>query len=332
MSRKYDVYGIGNALLDIVVEVEDEFFTQNNVEKGLMTLVDEPRQKELVAAINLGDSDKQCGGSAANTVIAVSQFGGSSFYACKVAKDDLGRFYLEDMSRNGVDTTLTPETSPEGITGKCLVMTTPDANRTMNTFLGITETYSKDELDEEILKQSKYIYLEGYLVTSDNGCEAMATAKKMAEANDVKVALTFSDPSMVKYFQQQMVTIVGEGVDLLFCNEEEAMLYTGASNLDDAIAALKPIAKQFAITLGEKGAKFYDGETMIDIAPYAAEAIDTNGAGDLFAGAFLYGITNGYSFEKAGQLASLASSKVVTKFGPRLDKDQAQQLVSELVV
>jgi len=330
MSKKYNVYGIGNALVDIVTEVDDQFLRDHNIEKGLMTLVDEESQTRISNAINMDKSNKQCGGSAANSIIGVSQFGGSSYYSCKVANDELGNFYQKDLKANGVDSNLHTEGLGEGITGKCLVMTAEDASRTMNTFLGITSDYSKSEIKENELKDAEYLYIEGYLVTSENGQEAMRHAKQLAEDNGVKTALTFSDPSMVKYFKDAMELVVGSGVDLLFCNEEEAMLYTDTNNLLEAKEALRKSAKKFVITLGEKGALIFDGKTFIDVEPYKVKAIDTNGAGDLFAGAFLYGITNGKSYADAGKLASLASSKVVTQFGPRLEREQAQEILGKL--
>lgn len=330
MEKKYDVYGIGNALVDIVTEVSDDFIDKFNIEKGLMTLVDEKRQYELVEAINLHSSNLACGGSAANTIIAASQFGSNCFYSCKVSNDEMGKFYLKDLKENGVDTNLTEVTAPAGITGKCLVMTTPDANRTMNTFLGVTATFSTDEIDPDKLKDSSYLYIEGYLITSENGQEAMKYAKKIAEEEGVKTALTFSDPSMVKYFKEPMEEVVGASVDLLFCNEEEAMLFTGKSNIEEAREVLKKVAKKFAITQGANGAMIYDGDTFIDIEPYKVKAIDTNGAGDMFAGAFLYGITHGHSFAEAGKIASLASSKIVSKFGPRLEWHETKEILNHL--
>ena len=330
MGKKYNVFGIGNALVDIVTEVDDQFLKSHNIEKGLMTLVDEEHQNRISSAINLINSNKQCGGSAANSIIAVSQFGGSSFYSCKVANDEFGHFYMKDLISNGVETNLHQENLESGITGKCLVMTTEDASRTMNTFLGITSNYSRAEIKEDALKDSQYLYMEGYLVTSDNGLDAMKHAKKVAEENGVRTALTFSDPSMVKYFKEPMQSVVGASVDLLFCNEEEAMLYTGKDNLQEAREALKHDAKRFVITLGKNGAMIFDGDTFIDIEPYKVQAIDTNGAGDLFAGSFLYGITNGHSFADSGKLASLASSKVVTQFGPRLEWHQAKDILNKL--
>lgn len=331
MSKKYDVYGMGNALVDIVTEVDLDFFIQNGIEKGVMTLVDEKRQYQLIKAIDMEKSKMSCGGSAANTVIGVSQFGGKSFYSCLVAKDDLGKFFLQDLRRNGVDTNLTPETCPKGITGKVLVMTTPDAERTMNTFLGISSNLSPEHLDESALINSSYLYLEGYLVTSPSGLEAMKEAKRIGERNNIKVALTFSDPSMVKYFSAQMREIVGASVDLLFCNEEEAMIHTGTQTLAEAREKLKDVAKHFVITLGANGAMIYDGDTFISIEPYRVKAMDTNGAGDMFAGAFLYGITHGHSYAEAGKLASLASSRVVTQFGPRLEPRQVQKVLGDLI-
>ena len=329
--KKYDVYGIGNAIVDIVTEVEHDFFTKNEIEKGVMTLVDEKRQHHLMKAIDMKRSRMSGGGSAGNTVVALNQFGGSSFYSCLVAKDELGKFFLEDLKRNGVDTNLTYESCPEGITGKCLVMTSPDAERTMNTFLGVSSFLSPEQLDVNALKNSSYVYLEGYLVPSPKGLEALKEAKKIAEKNNVLVALTFSDNSMVKYFSQQMQEIVGASVDLLFCNEEEAMTYTGTNSITEAREKLKDVAKHFAITLGANGAMIYDGDTFIQIEPYKVKAIDTNGAGDMFAGAFMYGITHGHSYAEAGKIASLASSRIVSQFGPRMEKQHAQRVLEDLI-
>ena len=158
----------------------------------------------------------------------------------------------------------------------------------------------------------------------------MKKAKRIAEQNNVDVALTFSDPSMVKYFSKQMEEIVGASVDLLFCNDEEALIFTGTSSISEARQELKKVAKRFVITLGANGALIFDGDTFINIEPYRVEAVDTNGAGDMFSGAFLYGITHQHSFAEAGKLASLASSKVVTQFGPRLETPQVKRILAEL--
>lgn len=329
--KKYDVYGIGNAIVDIVTEVDHDFFEKNNIEKGVMTLVDEKRQIELMKVIDMKRSKMSGGGSAGNTVVAINQFGGKSFYSCLVAHDELGKFFLEDIKRNGVDTNLKYENCPPGHSGRCLVMTTPDAHRTMNTFLGVSSFLSPEHLDEEAIRNSSYVYLEGYLVASPKGLEALKAAKKIAEKNKIDVALTFSDPSMVKYFSAQMAEVVGASVDLLFCNEEEAMIFTGTDSVKEAREKLRGIAKRFAITLGANGALIFDGDTYINIEPYKVKALDTNGAGDMFSGAFMYGITHNHSFAEAGKLASLASSKVVAQFGPRLEPQQAKNVLADLL-
>lgn len=327
---KYDVYGVGNALVDIVTEVEYDFFQKNEVEKGLMTLVDEKRQHHLMQAIDMRKSKMTGGGSAGNTAVAISQFGGKSFYSCLVANDDLGKFFLNDLATNGVATNLKAENCPEGLTGRCLVMTSPDAERTMNTFLGVSSFLSPENLDAQAIHNSTYVYLEGYLVASPKGLEAMKEAKRIAEQNRIATALTFSDPSMVKYFPKQMEEIVGASVDLLFCNEEEAMIFTGTNSVSEARESLKKIAKKFAITLGANGALIFDGDTFIQIEPYKVTAVDSNGAGDMFSGAFLYAITHGHSYAEAGKLASLASSHVVAQWGPRLQKDKMTKILTEL--
>jgi sugar/nucleoside kinase (ribokinase family) len=208
-------------------------------------------------------------------------------------------------------------------------MTSPDAQRTMNTFLGISSSLSPEHVDEAAIKSSHYVYLEGYLVASPKGLEAMKEVKKIAERNKVDVALTFSDSSMVKYFSKQMEEVVGASVDLLFCNDEEALIFTGTDTLSAARDKLKLAAKRFVITQGANGALVFDGDTFINIEPNAAHAIDTNGAGDMFAGAFLYGITHGHSYAGSGKLASLASSHVVRQWGPRLRQSEVQKIFEE---
>jgi len=324
--KKYHVYALGNALVDMEFEVDDKFLNDNNVEKGVMTLVEEDRQHELMCQLDAFDGNKASGGSAANTIIAVAAFGGNSFYSCRVSNDDLGDFYMHDLHAAGVDSNLNSN-RPEGTTGKCLVMVTDDAERTMNSFLGISATLDSGDLDKDAIRNSDYLYMEGYLVSSPTGKQATLDARKIAQEAGVKIALTFSDPAMVQFFHDGLQEMVGDGVDLLFCNEDEAMSYTKKDTVEAAIDALKPVAKTFAVTLGSKGALLFDGEKEIHIEPNAVTAIDSNGAGDMFAGAFLYAITHGKSYEEAGKLASLASSKVVSQFGPRLPLEEHEFLL-----
>jgi sugar/nucleoside kinase (ribokinase family) len=322
----YDVYGIGNALVDMEFEVENTFLTKSNIEKGLMTLVDGPRQADLLTKLGGERHRRGCGGSAANTVIAVSQFGGNSFYSCKVANDEAGDFYSHDLERNGVTSNLSEERE-EGVTGKCMVFVTPDADRTMNTYLGITENFSYSEINEDELKKSKFLYIEGYLVTSATGKAAAIKTKKLAEANGIKTSLTLSDPGIVEFFKAGFLEILGDKkVDILFCNEDEALKFTGKENLKDAHEELLKYTKSYTVTKGKEGAILFDGEKEIDIITQNVDAVDTNGAGDLFAGAFLYSLTQGDDFASAGRLACKAASELVTHFGARLNTEQITNL------
>lgn len=333
MSKKYDVYGMGNALVDMEFKVSDEFLADHAIEKGLMTLVESERQVHLLKALsgnNVGHS-RACGGSAANTIIGATQLGAKTFYSCKVADDETGDFYRKDLLANGVSSNI-ENGLYDGETGKCLVMISEDAERTMNTYLGTTATYSDQQLDLASLSESKWLYIEGYLVTGEAGIAACQKARDFARKNDVKVALTFSDPGIVGFFKDGFAQMIGsEKVDLLFCNDAEAMSYTNTGSVEEAFDALKEIAHSFAITVGAKGAVVYDGSNRHDVAATKVSAIDTNGAGDLFAGAFLYGITNGLNYKQSGELACACSAKLVTQFGPRLEKQQAQEILKTVL-
>ncbi|MCT4640663.1 MAG: adenosine kinase [Bacteriovoracaceae bacterium] len=326
----YDVYGIGNALVDMEFEVSDDFLSRNNIDKGLMTLVEEDRQDEILAKLPSG-AKRQCGGSAANTIIAISQFGGKSFYSCKVANDESGKFYLDDLNSNHVDTKLTADTAPSGTTGKCMVLVTKDAQRTMNTYLGITGSFSDEQLDFDKLKKSNWLYVEGYLVASETGVEAALKALQFAKDNNIRRALTLSDPNMVKFFRENFNKMFHIGIDLLFCNEDEAMEFTGAETIDEAKEKLKSFSSNYVITLGKNGAVSWDGSQYVEIKPYVVDAIDTNGAGDMFAGAYLYGLTSGKSVEQSGKLASYACAKIVSRFGPRLDLQTIKEVHKEIL-
>ena len=323
----FHVYGIGNALVDIEFEIEADELKKIGVDKGIMTLIDEHRHLELLDKIQGIQHRRACGGSAANTIIAVAQLGGKSFYSCRIGNDETGDFYLKDLQDEGVNTNLANSEREDGTTGKCLVMITPDADRSMNTFLGITSELTETLLDYKALGKSSFLYIEGYLAGSPT---ATATAvKAIAKARELAVPIAFSlsDPAMVQFCREGLDSMLEGGVELLFCNEDEAIAYTGCDNIDEAKEKLKHIAKRFAITLGAKGAIVFDGNQYHDIAPFEVKAIDTNGAGDLFAGSFLYALTSGHSESSAGSIASFASSRLVTSFGPRLNKQHLAEVI-----
>ena len=326
MEKKYDVFGIGNALLDCVYMVEDKFLEENKIEKGLMTLVDEVKQKSIIEKIKSYDSFIQSGGSVTNSVYTLSQLGGSGYVSVLVSDDDFGRTYLRDLKNSNVITAGSSFTTGKGMTGTCLVLTTPDAERTMNTCLSISSNFSIKNINLNDLKYAKYLYIEGYLVTSEIAMDAIKECIQFANMNDVKIALTFSDLSMVKYFKNNFESILKTKVDLLFCNEEEAKTFSGSNSVHGSIEFLKSFTSNLVITQGNKGSLIVNEEEIITIDPYHVKAIDTVGAGDAFAGSYLYGITNGFTPKKSGDLASLLSSKVVSKIGPRLEKEEINSI------
>lgn len=325
--KRYNVYGIGNALVDMEYEVTADELEELRIEKGKMTLVDVDHQSEVMVYLADRFTNRGSGGSAANSIIAVAQFGGSAFYSCKVADDELGDFYLQDLQRNGVDGNVHDE-KEAGHTGRCLVFVTPDADRTMATYLGITGELSEQQLAPEALKASDYLYTEGYLVTSEAARALSVQARQMAEAAGVKTAFSLSDPNMVEHFKTGLLDMIGSGVDLLFANESEALGMADADSITDAIEQLKTLSRQFVITQGPKGALIWDGREMVDVPGLTVKAVDTVGAGDMFAGAYLYGLTQGWEARRAGELAIKASAELVTRFGPRMTRQQSLDVLA----
>ena len=320
--KKFDVFGIGNALVDCVCLVSDSFLDDNNIEKGLMTIVDDNKQKSIIEKIKDTDPFIQSGGSVPNSIYTLSNLGGSGYLSFLISNDSYGNLYLNDIKKSGINTADKKYYFGDGMTGSCLVLTTPDAERTMNTCLGASSNFSIKNINFDDLKLSRYLYIEGYLVTSDIAIEAIKKSISFSIENDVKISLTFSDLSMVKYFREKFLNILNHKIDLLFCNQEEAKTFTGENNFKKCCEKMLEYSELVVITKGDKGSLIVSnsGEN-IEIEPKNVTPLDTVGAGDTYAGAFLYGINNGLSLKKSGELASSLSSKVVTKLGPRLDKN-----------
>jgi sugar/nucleoside kinase (ribokinase family) len=322
--KKYDVYGIGNALVDTEYEVDDEFIAATQWQKGIMTLIEADERKELIHLLEEKHEHQVVklagGGSAANTIVIVAQLGGSSFYSCKVANDRTGDFFMKDLGDAGVDTNLN-DNREAGVTGECISMVTPDAERTMTTHLGITQNLSIKELDEDALENSTYLYIEGYLVSSPSGFEAALKAQSIARGAGVMVTLTLSDPAMVENFKEAFDKVVSLGVDILFCNEDEAKLWTGAGSRDEAIKIIRQACPKFAITCGKEGAIVCDGAEILMVPGVQTKPVDTTGAGDIFAGSFLFALSRGQSFQQAAVLANSAASLLISNYGARLDAD-----------
>lgn len=327
--KTYQVVGLGNALVDQEYQVKDAFLAQQGIEKGMMTLLDETQQTTLIQALKEQSTliKRVSGGSAANTMVALSQFGASCFYCCKVAQDEAGHFYRQNLSEAGVAHQLDQQ-DYQGDTGRCVVMVTDDAQRTMCTYLGITSDLSTAEVSDTAIQDSHYLYIEGYLVTSDIARQAVAHARQVAKQAGTKIALTFSDPSMVTYFKEAMAEFVEPGVDLLFCNEEEALTYTGQTSIEDAAKHLLQFSQEVVITQGPQGAWVFqqDQQTYAPGVP-VKRPVDTNGAGDMFAGAYLYGLSQGWSVAQAAELANRAAATLIQTYGARLTKEQHQELL-----
>jgi sugar/nucleoside kinase (ribokinase family) len=325
-----NVYGLGNALVDMEYQVDERFLQKMNVPKGTMTLVEPKDHERFFEELSNSHVTRASGGSAANTLISLAQFGGKGFYSCKVSEDEWGEFYLKGLQEIGVETNPQMMVKEEKLgTGKCLILITPDADRTMQTCLGISQTFDQNQILEAEIKRAQYIYVEGYLVATENGRQAMKFAKDCARKHGVKVALSCSDPAMVEFFRPHLMDFIADGVDLLFCNEKEAKSFWPGENMDVIQERMKKFAQKFVITLGAKGATIFDGTQFISIEGFPVKAIDTTGAGDMFAGAFLYGHTHGYSPLESGKLASYCASKVVSQLGPRLTLEKAQEALKE---
>ncbi len=318
----YDLYAIGNALVDSEYEVSDAMLQTMGVSKRHMTLIDTPRRAELLGHVSKVQPRQTGGGSAGNTVVALSQLGGKSFYSCKVAHDSLGDFYVKDLLAQGVDTNLTHTRALEGQTGSCMVLVTPDAERSMCTFLGVSAELDNAALHPHAIAKSKIYYMEGYLAASSTGLEAALKGRQMAQDAGVALALTLSDVSMIQFCKAGLDAMLGGGVDYLFCNQEEAQVWCGTEDLDLVRQTLKKMAKMVCLTRGPQGSEVLTEKQSWHVPAEKVQAIDTNGAGDMFAGAFLYAITRGHAPDQAAALGNHAAAAVVSQHGNRLSLGQ----------
>ncbi len=322
---RYDVYGIGHALVDTQYSVNADALAALGVEKGVMTLVDGARRQLVVDGLGTDPILSASGGSAANTMITISRFGGRSCYAYQVGDDDWGRFYRKDLSDAGVE-------SDDGVflpatpTGQCLVMVTPDADRSMNTFLGASGAMGPGQVDEQTIGDSRFVYLEGYLLTTDEGFAACERAATAARSQGVAVSLTLSDPFVVSAFRERFERLLSSGVDLLFCNEDEAVALTGAGDRMQAAAALAERVGRCFVTCGSDGALVCHDSDITLVAGHQITAIDTTGAGDSFAGGTLFGLSRDLSPQAAAKLGNYAAACVVSAYGPRLQRNLADQV------
>ena len=324
----YDVYGVGNSLVDIQARIDDALLARLEFPKGIMTLVDEAAQTRVLSALDGATINRCAGGSAANTIAGLADFGGRGAYAGKLGRDALGEFWLQDMRELGVKIEV-PQT--DGQTGTCVCLISNDAQRTMLTHLGLSSTLGPDDISEAEIKQSKFVYIEGYLFTGDSTKAAAMNAIDLAKKHGVKVAFTVSDPFLINFNRELFWELIAGPVDLLFCNLDEARSLTGLTDPVDCAHKIHSHAADVALTLGPDGSLLMHGGTAVPIEGVAVQAVDTTGAGDMYAAGVLYGITNGLTWKQAGHLASHAAARVVAQMGARLHKKFTADEVAELL-
>jgi len=324
----YDVYGVGNALVDVQARISEPLLAQLDFTKGVMTLVDELTQTRVLGSLEGAAISRCAGGSAANTVMGVADLGGTAAYAGKTGADSLGEFWLEDMRKMGVKIEVPPL---PGQTGTCVVLITEDAQRTMLTHLGLSSTLGPDDISEAEIRKAKYVYIEGYLFAGDSTMRAALRAIELAKKNNVKVAFTISDPFLVGLHRDLFWELIRGPVDLLFCNLDEARSLTGQTDPVDCARQVHHHAADVALTLGADGSLLMSGDQIYPIEGVRANAIDTTGAGDMYAAGILYGITNGLSWSQAGHLASHAAAKIVSQMGARLGRKFSRAEIEALL-
>ncbi len=313
--------GIGNALVDLEYRVTEEELRQFGVTKGAMTLTATERQHEMIAALGGRETHRCSGGSAANTLIAFAQFGGSGAY-CSLLGDDLfGAFYANEFSELGI--VLAAEQVQGASTGSCLVLITPDSERTLNTTLAVNTEFSRANINEDLIKASEWIYVEGYKLTDDNGAEAVDIATFYARKHGTNVAVSCSDGFIVDVFGDRLRSVL-KNADLVFCNEREGTSLAGAEDVTEAYRELVSTYPNVVLTAGPHGSRVRWNGHDVEIPAYKVDPVDTTGAGDMYAGAFLYGVLHRHHPEHAGRLASYASAQVVAQYGARLKADHIE--------
>mgnify|MGYP000011675844 FL=1 len=330
---KLDISSLGNAIVDVQFSIEENFVSKlekMSIPKGSMTLIEAEEQSNLIGLLkkDYGEPILSCGGAVTNSIVAASNFGSACHLSCKVRNDDLGIFYLENLSKNNV---LHSQKASESdlSTGQSVIMVTPDAERTMCTCLGISSFLSSNDLDKLAIRNSKYLFLEGYLVASESGLQACFEAIEVAKAADTKVAISLSDATIVNAFREQMNSLIKLGCDMLFCNESEACAFSQHDDLLEAENFLRSVSSQNLITLGKNGSMIWDGSKLENIEGFKAKAVDTNGAGDIFAGSVLHKICEGHDLTSSAKFGCFAASKKVEKFGPRLSQEEYKTIYED---
>ena len=316
---KLGVVAVGNALVDVIAQTSEEFIAdqhkKHGMEKGAMTLIDEVRAVDLYS--DMTDGTETSGGSAANTMAGFASFGGKGGFIGKIASDELGKVFQSDIRAQGIQF----DTQPLAFgahTGRCMILVTPDAQRTMNTFLGASVELHSDDVDRDLIANAKVTYLEGYLFDKEQAKKAFKTAAETAHECGHRVALTLSDPFCVGRHREDFLNLVENHIDILFANEDEIKALYETESFDEAKAAISKHVEIAALTRGENGAVILKGgEEFVIAAEPVNKVIDTTGAGDQFAAGFLYGFTENMDMNACGKLGAIAAAEVISHIGPR---------------
>ena len=327
-DKPFDVFGVGNAIVDTLAQVDDQLITDLEINKGGMSLMDSENQAKVLGKLEHQNLQLASGGSAANTMVAIAQSGGTGIYCGKVAHDTNGEFYKQDMEATGIKfpVPLAPETGLP--TGTCVVLTTPDAERTMCTHLGISTTLDKSEIDLDLLAQSKCSYIEGYLWDAEGPRAACVEAFEQSKKLGVRAAFTFSDAFLIGRYSDDFRKVVADYCDIIFCNSDEAKQFFGTDNLEECTTKMAAICDLAFITDGSNGCLVVENGNVTNVAGFPVKAVDTNGAGDSFAGGALFGLTNGMSAANAAKWGNYFASRVVENIGPRIEGSMKEHVTS----
>ena len=314
-ASSFDVVGIGNAIVDVLAKADDAFLKRQGLAKGTMALIDAARAEALYA--EMGEGIEASGGSAANTIAGLASLGGSGAYVGKLRDDELGAIFAHDLKSIGVAFKTPPLTSGPP-TARCLILVTPDAQRTMNTFLGACVELGPEDIDPELISAAQVTYLEGYLFDPPRAMEAFRKAAELAHKAGRKVALSLSDPFCVGRHRADFLELVDQHVDVLFANEHEIASLYQTEHFELAAEAVRGHCEIAVLTRSERGSSIVTAKAMLHVAPApVARVVDSTGAGDLYAAGFLYGLTHGRDLETCGKLGSLCAGEVIGHFGAR---------------
>lgn len=320
MTKRFEVVGIGNAMVDVLARCDEAFLRRLNVRKGIMQLVDMERAVDLYARI--GPAHEVSGGSAANTIATIAALGGRTAYVGKVKDDQLGAIFAHDLRAQGaVYETPPAPVDAEGETGRCIVLVTPDGERTMNTYLGVTEHLAPSDIDEAQIAGAELIYLEGYRFDGPDSHAAFARAIGAAKASGGRVALTLSDPFCVERHRDAFRRMVRDDLDILFANRVEICSLYRTEDFEAALAAAAAEVEIVACTESEKGAHILAGGRRWHAPARRVAVEDVTGAGDAFAGAFLWALARGHGLEISGRIGCVAASEVISHIGARPEED-----------